>query len=334
MASKNNSSKKGQNLNEKSFRLNSYLALGLFGLILGYAALRMAFPAFSYTTVPMANGSLRVEKQIIGSQSMLVATPALDHNYHKLQLTLKLKEPISFSQKAKKGFQVHKAYPSQFYPLGETLETPAELRNHLFSPESLGLANGQLVANKKAVYRISQGQRIPFAEPEIFTGLGYSWDEVVPVENLEVDPAQLERGELIQEASFHPSGTILEDPSGELFLVWERQRLPIASRDLLKEFYPDFYTIKTKEAQPQEIGFCRLQGVEASKTSCSLDLPKEIGELPGSYVLIIEGNLAEKITHAQVRFDTLGNFDSQTARISLKNIKDQLYIRYREELGN
>ncbi len=316
----------------KKFRLNSYLALGSFLLLLGYAALRMAFPAFSYTTVPMANGSLRVEKKFLENNSMLVATPALDHNYYRLKFNLKFKEAVSFSVKTKEGFQAYKAYPGQFYPLGEEINTSQELKNHLFSPESLGLANGQLISNEKAVYIISQGKRIPFAEPGIFTRLGYSWGDVVPVEDLEINPAQLERGELIQEASFHPAGTILESSSGELFLIWEKQRLPIASRNILEEVYPNFYTVKAKKVDPQEVGFCHLQGAEVSEVDCSFVLPSKTGELPGSYVLITEGKLVEEVTHARVRFDTLGNFDTQTAKISLKDIKDQFHLRYREDL--
>ncbi len=118
-----------------------------------------------------------------------------------------------------RGIDVYKDYTAQLYPIGETIDSEAELNKFLFFENDTSLPNATLVSLNDAIYFISKGQRRPFLGPEAFLRLGFDWDDV-ETKNGHV-AATMEEGEKVNFISPHPDGTIFQTKQGKLFLDWD-----------------------------------------------------------------------------------------------------------------
>ncbi|MEA2007078.1 MAG: hypothetical protein U9O20_02870 [Patescibacteria group bacterium] len=296
--------------------------LGL-GVVL-YVVNRIMFPAFSYHINKTDKFKVQVLRQQIGSKNYLAITPLYDYTYNEIKMEIYGK----FEQDSR-GIDVYKDYMVQLYPVGDIIESENELRELLFFENDTEFSNGTLVSFNNAVFFISRGQRRPFLGPEVFLRLGFDWDEV------ETENGQglvtMEQGEKINFISPHPDGTILETKQENLFLVWNKERLPIENRQLLENVWPNNHVVRTASEKANLAGVCSQIKYSPKKMSCFLDSVEMTGDRIGhTYVFDLSRDLVESSSDASIRFDLLGRIDVLVAKESLKRVKDILYLKYGE----
>ncbi|HEX8974445.1 MAG TPA: hypothetical protein VF817_03090, partial [Patescibacteria group bacterium] len=90
----------------------------------------------------------------------------------------------------------------------------------------LGYADGTLASIGQSVIILSNGKYYPVDSPQTFTGLGYDWNDVVPITSDEL--ALYNRQKQFNDTNPHPDGAVFFDQDKkEYFYVSNQQKLPL-----------------------------------------------------------------------------------------------------------
>jgi len=294
--------------------------LGL-GVVL-YVVIRIMFPVFSYYINKTDRFKVQILRQQIESKNYLTITPLYDYPYNKIKM-----EVYGKFETDSRGIDVYKDYLAQLYPIGDAIESEAKLREYLFFENDTEFSNGTLVSFNDAVFFVSRGQRRPFLGPEAFLRLGFDW------ENVETENGQglvaMDEGEKINFISAHPDGTIFETKEGELFLIWNKERLPIKNRQLLESVWSNNHIVHVASKKANLVGSCSGIKNSSRKVSCFMEGVEMTGAGIGStYVFDLPRNVVESSSDARIKFDLLGRTDVWVAKESLKRVKDSLHLKY------
>lgn len=303
-------------------KMNTSVVVLLGVGVLLYVVIRIMFPIFSYSINKTDRFKVQALKQKIGDEYYLAITPLYDYPYNKIDV-----EVYGKFESATEEVALYKDYISQLYPIGESIDSEEELKKYLFFSNNSNLANGTLVSYNDAIYFISKGERRPFLGPEAFLRLGFEWKNVVDEESQVI--ATMAEGEKINFISSHPDGAILQTKQGNLFLVWNEERLPIKNNDLLEKVWKQKHVVNVDSSDANQIGVCGKQKITPKKFSCFVGPVEMTGDGIGhTYIFKMNQDMVQSSSDARVRFDLLGKTDLWVAKESLKRVKDNLHLKY------
>lgn len=232
------------------------------------------------------------------------------------------------------SISLRKTYKAFLFPEGEEITDTGKLREIIFSDNKTKYPNGSLlhVKSTNQVFFISRGQKMLFPGPEIFEAFGFSFDNLTDVDMATIDEFKDADVGVFLWTIAHPDGTIFETyPSHRLYIVHDGKKYPIASEELLKEVWPDFYTIAVSDENPGENLTCRpAQRKFSKKFFCRFDLQSLSGI--GRYHLFT-AKFPSKCPVADVHPDDsqiryISEKSSATFKMSLKTIAASVLNRY------
>jgi hypothetical protein len=229
---------------------------------------------------------------------------------------------------------LQKTYKAFLLPEGDEISNADQLRGIIFSENNTTYPNGSLLHVKATnqVFLISDGKKTLFPGPEIFAAFGYSFDNLV-----EVDMATIDEFKDADTAVFlwnmpHPDGTVFEAyPSHKLYIILQGKRLPIVSEDILKEVWPNFYSIAVGDEDLSAGLACQPFSRAFSNDSfCRFDLGSLAGI--GRYNLFTV-QFPESCSVANVhpnssKVSYISDKSIENIKLSMKNIAASILNRY------
>lgn len=232
------------------------------------------------------------------------------------------------------SISLRKTYRAFLFPEGEEISDAGKLREIVFSDNKTKYPNGLLlhVKSTNQVFFISRGQKMLFPGPEIFEAFGFSFDNLTDVDMATIDEFKDADVGVFLWTIAHPDGTIFETyPSHRLYVVHDGKKYPIASKELLKEVWPDFYTIAVSDENSDENLTCQpVQRKFSKKLFCRFDLQSLSGI--GRYHLFT-AKFPSKCPVADIHSDDsqvryISEKSSATFKMSLKTIAASVLNRY------
>ncbi len=243
---------------------------------------------------------------------------------------------IFYPQKKEKGlleFELGK-YAGKFYLITETekklIPTPNILQSYggeakakpiaknkfeklPLSKELAGFLDGTLIKSQDSIFIISDGKKIVVPSPQIFDGLKYDWEKVVPAEEKE---ARIHSGSpaFLSLASPHPNGTILEDAaSGNYYLVDNGELIGL-SRELYEKNYSAIAPIKLASFNPKE----EIRTTLDKNGRCFLELPATLKAEEGN---AYNFQLPKKMSIKEIKIRFLRNISWENIKILLRKFR-------------
>lgn len=168
-----------------------------------------------------------------------------------------------------------------FAPLSSALEIGRErIAGRTVSDQWLGFRDGSLLGFAGGVFMVNGLSIQPIGSPEVFLGLGFDWDDIIPVSEEEI--ALYDRGRIAIMDTPHPSGTVLEDAdSGQAYLVSDAERLPITSPLVRARLLEGRHAIRFSEAALGVTETCSLEDGLFRRSHCRLPVER-FSALPGN----------------------------------------------------
>jgi len=235
---------------------------------------------------------------------------------------------------------LRKTYRAFYSPEGEEISDVGKLREIVFSGNKTKYPNGSLlhVKSTNQVFFISRGQKMLFPGPEIFGAFGFSFDNLTDVDTATIDEFKDAGVGVFLWTIAHPDGTIFETyPSHRLYVVSGGKKYPIASEELLKEIWPDFFTVAVGDENPGENLTCQpAQRKFSKKFFCRFDLQSLSGI--GRYHFFTAKFPSECSVanihpdYSQVRY--ISEKSLATFKTSMKNIAASVLNRYFYKITN
>ncbi len=262
-------------------------------------------------------------KKEIGDQGYLVFPCKEEYRFNEVKLE------INFKNKIVQNYNIpcQKGYESMLFPSGEPLASQEELKKLLWSENPSDFPNGSLVSNNETVYFITRGKYFPISSEVDFIKLGFRWENVKPMDSDEL--AQFEKGEKLYNFSSHPDGTVLKDPEGNFFLVWDRERRPIPKKEWLAKTWPGYNWVAVETELIGLPGSCRPSIGEKQLVCTYQDEP---GIRGGTYIFNLKEAEDKKIEKVEVSLKTdISKDQEHSLRMFLGKIKHRLITRLNRE---
>lgn len=230
-----------------------------------------------YSDNPNAS-KFEFEKDLKKNELSFGIFPVRESRFAEVSLNLKNSDSKPCSAEL---ISLRKTYKAFLFPEGEEITDTGKLREIIFSDNKTKYPNGSLlhVKSTNQVFFISRGQKMLFPGPEIFEAFGFSFDNLTDVDMATIDEFKDADVGVFLWTIAHPDGTIFETyPSHRLYVVHDGKKYPIASKELLKEVWLDFYTIAVSDENSDENLTCQpVQRRFSKKLFCRFDLQS----LPG-----------------------------------------------------
>lgn len=308
--------------NFKKINTAVVLVIGIF--LVCFVTLKILYPK-NYFSSSKSNMTVSVSKFTENqknsnekNEQFISVAPQIEHNFYSI------KAQSNRDLKGNKNSSVSKGFLVQLYPIGNEIVSEEELKGFIFSNGTT--PNGELISTKDAVYIYSRGKWRPFLGAQIFENLKLDWKRVQKLS--EQQESSFEEGERIIFRSAHPEGTILQNKKNELFLVWNKELLPIKNKEILKNVWPDYFTVKIDKIKPQKIADCK----EGSVIYCKFPNDIRTKDIAGNVFIL---NLEKEIKEGQTFDVTLDSFnlnDTDNIKLTLSVNKNRLLEKYSDEI--
>jgi hypothetical protein len=225
-----------------------------------------------------------------------------------------------------------RTYRSFLDPTADTITSDQQLHSLLFEDNRTRFPNGSLLHLKPTneVFLITHGEKVLFPGPEIFQSFGYSFDNLIDVEQSDIDQFPDADQKVFLWTMPHPDGTIFQSfPSHSLYITSAGKKYPITSKNLLDKLWPENYTIPVNDFNPDDTLKCQTEKGQNS-ISCRLDGSK-LSSIGKYYFFTVSfpANCSISDVHpgnSQIRF--FSERSLATAKDSLKNIVSSVLNRY------
>lgn len=190
-----------------------------------------------------------------------------------------------------------------------------------------GFPSSSLLAFADGVFLMDGSTPRAIGSVDIFTALGYDWNDVLPASDEDVSLSQ--KGKIIDFGMLHPDGTVLLDTdTDQYFLILHGEKRPIRSTAIRDAWLRHRHPIMVSSRSLSATASCTL-GKESwvSKTSlCTFPLGIFEG-LPGnSYEFSLTTPHGTDIRSASVTFGSAITKD--TLFFSLSRLKQRILSRY------
>jgi hypothetical protein len=272
-----------------------------------------------------------IDKNIDSNNLYFGIFPARSYRYINLSLNLKKSEKRN-CQPSEAEVALDRTYRAFLLPVGDPIDNEQQLHDFLFDSNKTKYPNGSLLHLKPTneVFLISRGKKILFPGPEIFTAFGYSFDDLVEVEQSDIDQFPDADDKVFLWSMMHPDGTTFQAyPSHSLFLVFDGKRHPISSKDLLNQIWAENFTIPVGDYRPDESLKCSIED-EASNIDCRFDssLISSTGRYYFFTVKFPDQCQIENVHPDRARITFSSEKSMATVKDSLKTIVASILNRY------
>jgi hypothetical protein len=249
----------------------------------------------------------------------------------------------SFKKTDKKSCQqnppsvsLERTYQAFLYSSGPDINDKDDLRNLLFADNNTKYPNGTLLHLKPTdqVFFISHGKRILFPGPEILLAFGYSFDNMVDVDQSVIDQYPEADEKVFLWTLPHPDGTIFESfPSHSFYLVLNGQKRLIANQSSLGEVWPKYYSIPVNDITPDSRSQCQVSAKDYSNgiIKCSFDtanLPLALGKYYLFSLKFQDSCQVENVHLDNARIDFSATKSYATVKNSIRTIFASILSRY------
>ncbi len=256
-----------------------------FSIIFGLYLILFPIEDFNYYGDQPNLSKFEIQKNNNSNEITFGVFPLRKHRFIDLEINLKQLTKKSCQENVP-SLYLEKTYQAFLYPVGEPLNSKDELRKFLFADNETKYPNGSLLHLKPTdeVFFISHGKKILFPGPEIFFSFGYSFDNLVDVDQATIDQYPEADNKVFLWTQPHPDGTIFQGfPSHSLYLVLDGKKHLIANEDILKDVWPEYYAIPIDDITPESRLACQISSKDYAQNTinCSFDtnnLPLSFGK--------------------------------------------------------
>jgi hypothetical protein len=216
------------------------------------------------------------------------------------------------------------------YPSDAAREVSSEfLTRYPVAPDFLGFRLGSLISFADGVYVVTSDTEIrPIGSVEIFLALGYSFKDVLPVN--EEDLGIYQRGRIMLMGAAHPDGTVFEEqPSGQLYLIASGMRHVVVNPEYQTFLRSQVHPITAIEAADHVVTRCDAHtGLIPGTLSCQIDLSSTTDTPPGpDYEITLSGSDTDiDISSIALTFET--RLDMNNALTLGAKVKQRLLARF------
>ncbi|MDD3487145.1 MAG: hypothetical protein PHF35_02065 [Candidatus Moranbacteria bacterium] len=257
--------------------------------------------------------------------------PAREYRYINLAMNLK---DSSSSDCKKSGVSVSLArtYKAFLYPTGDPIANDGQLHDFLFQDNKTPYPSGTLLHLKTTdqVFLLTDGKKILFPSPEIFTAFGYSFDNLVDVDQSVIDQLPDADQKTFSRSMDHPDGTLFEAyPSHSLFLVFQGKKYPIEDKSMVERISPRNYSIVVNDYDPADILKCESEN-KSGRVSCHFD-GSQISKIGRYYYFTVDFPADCSIGKVHPENSTISFYSERslaTVKDSLKTIAASVLNRY------
>ena len=318
---------------EKIYRLTRIAIFAIPMLVVAIGSYLVLFPIDTYSFYPSDPKLSKFEISKNTNQNLLSfgVFPLRNYRYVELSMNLKKSEKANCQNSAPE-VSLAKTYEAFLFPTADAITDENQLHDLLFDGNKTKYPNGSLLHLKPTneVFLISRGKKILFPGPEILQAFGYSFDNLIDVQQSDIDQFPNADQKVYLWTMAHPDGTIFQSyPSHSLFLVFDGKKYPIAGNDLLDKVWPENYTIPVGDSNPEDVLKCSAKN-SSSGISCQFDDLK-LSDIGGYYYFSVNfpsncpiGNIHPG--NSQIRF--LSEQSLSTVKDSIKNIAASALNRY------
>jgi hypothetical protein len=318
---------------EKIYRTVRVVIFFIPVLVVTIGSYLVLFPIDSYNFYPddPKLSKFAIEKNPGTNQLLFGVFPLRTYRYIDLSMTFKKSEKAS-CRNAAPVVSLAKTYQAFLYPSADVVEAEDQLRNLLFEDNKTEFPNGSLLHLKPTneVFLITHGKKILFPGPEILQAFGYSFDNLIDVDQSDIDQFPNADQRVYLWTMPHPEGTIFQSfPSHALFLVSDGKKYPIANKDLLDKVWPGNYAIPVSDPNPNDTLKCEAKNA-SNGISCHFD-GSTLSGIGGYYLFSVKfpTNCAiDNIHSAASKISFSSEKSIATIKDSLKNIAASVLNRY------
>ena len=300
-------------------RRNTIFVILLAFLFLSWVVFRIVFPVFHFEYNQQGN-----------NDNFFVRTIN-----QKKYLQLKLKGEYSFNKiilkSKRKDIKLGNVYQDELslYQDGQQLNSLEDLKKYLNLNNS-NVYNGQLISHGDSVFFIENGKYRTFADAETFDNLGFDWQKVVKVNNDVLH--SLQKSEDITHTTIYLDNLFVKIDSS-LYFLNNNVKMKINGNQL-KQFVEKNFSIiniNKKKLDLSLVGKMICQQTFFGE-KCSLKRNRAV-VFPRAEILmeIKEGDLLAN-NKLSIKVDTFDGVRSVVPKITLRNIKRLINIRYKDEV--
>jgi len=219
------------------------------------------------------------------------------------------------------------AFLSQFDANQAITKNRDFLSRYAVSEKLLGFADGTLASSDVSVFILSEGKSYPISNAETFVRMGFSWDDVIPLDSEELNLYEKQKHFTINQV--HPNGTVfLDQASQKYFVIKEKQKLPIGSQTIAKSYFKKNPVLANLQESAADMIHCQLKKAWLSSSRYYCDLPLDsVANFFGSdyeFNVLFANDI--KIKDIKTTFFTPPNW--KNLMLSLSTIKNSLKNNY------
>jgi hypothetical protein len=318
---------------EKIYRVTRVAIFFIPVIVVVVGAYLVLFPIDTYTFYPDNSklSKFEIEKYPNTNQLIFGVFPLQTYRYVNLSMTFKKSDKAN-CQNAAPVVSLAKTYQAFLDPTADTIASEEQLHDLLFEDNKTNFPNGSLLHLKPTneVFVITHGKKILFPGPEILQAFGYSFDNLIDVDQSDIDQFPNADQKVFLWTMPHPDGTIFQSfPSHALYLVSDGKKYPIASKDLLNAAWPENYAIPVSDPNPESTLKCQVEKA-AKGIFCQFDNSK-LSDIGGFYLFSVNfpANCAVDNIHPASSVISFSSEKSiETIKQSLKNIVTSALNRY------
>jgi len=266
------------------------------------------------------------------------------HSFNKLtrfievNIRLDLKDPKNCIQN-NSNLYFERTFKAFLLSDGKTIESANELKEYLFENNKLEYPNGSLLHVKQTdeVFVLTHGKKMLITSPQLFELFGWSWDNLIDIDKAKADKIANTDPPYLSISNQHPAGTLIKSyPSGKYYLVWDKEKLPIASSSIVQEVLDmkdKELSIAVTDRGNERLLSCPISSnsLKSEKISCLFDeykLRESLGNYYYFYFKLPDSCDLETAEIEKVNLKFITDKSSITVRQSLKDIIASLINRY------
>jgi len=319
---------------EKIYRIIRVVIFFIPVLVISIGSYLVLFPIDTYNFYPTDPklSKFEIEKNTDGNQLLFGVFPLRNYRYIDLSMAFKKSDKAN-CQSAVPVVALSKTYQAYLDPTTDAITDEQQLHDLLFDGNKTKYPNGSLLHLKPTneVFLITHGKKILFPGPEILQAFGYSFDNLIDVDQSDIDQFPNTDQRFFSWTMPHPDGTIFQSfPSHALDLVFNGKKYPIASKELLDKVWPENYTIPVSDPNPDDILKCSVMSAAAKGISCKFD-DSRLSDIGGYYLFSVNFPTTCTVAdihpgNSQISFSSEKSF--ATVKNSLKMIVASALNRY------
>ncbi len=310
--------------------------LPALAVVIGFYFILFPVESFQYSSDQPKLSKFDIQKDTNANEISFGVFPLKKNHLIDLNVSLKKTDQRS-CQKNAPTVTLERTYQAFLYPMGPDIKSPDELKDLLYADNGTKYPNGTMLHNKPTdqVFLISHGKKILFPGPEILLAFGYSFENMIDVDQSVIDQYPDAQEKVFLWTLPHPDGIIFESfPSHSFYLILNGQKRLIADPEILGKAWPEYYSIPVNDITPESRSQCRISQKDYSNgtVKCSFDADKLPVSLGKYYLFTLKfQDLCQVVTDvhpASARIDFSAEKSYATVKDTIRTIFASILNRY------